>query len=162
MKLTCTHEEYRRLLDMLCIADQVISSYIGEARIGVEPRVYSELYAQFLNAAKSHGCGHLVSYNFEEQSEYYQPEEDGDSAVSRFMDDFKDRTFWDELIYRLAERDVERDERTRADLQTLLRGAQGEELREAMIKKREDDYRARFTEHGLDPVVLLRQSQSYS
>jgi hypothetical protein len=162
MKITCTHEEYRRLLDMLCIADQVINSYIGEDRATVNPAPYEDLYRKALAAAKSHGCEHLVSFDFEQQCEYYRPEEDGESAVSRFMDDFKDRTFWDELIFRLAERDLEREERGRADVQALFKGPNGDELREALQKKKEEDYRTQFTDHGLDPVILLRQSQSYS
>jgi hypothetical protein len=104
MKINLTKKEYRLLLDILEIADWVMDSYHVDPP--EETRPYRELAQKFFAQAAEYGCENLIEYDPAIDAHYPSDELDFDGDWRMLMHAFVDYTFWDELIDRLAERDV--------------------------------------------------------
>ena len=104
MKINLTKKEYRLLLDVLQIADWVMDSYHVDPPEETQP--YRELAQKFFAQAEEYGCQDLVEYDSATDTYYPAGELDFEGDWRKLMDEFVDFTFWDELMERLAERDV--------------------------------------------------------
>jgi hypothetical protein len=104
MNIEISTHEYRDLLDILHIADVVMSGHRREEDMrSVRHRaLIQKLYA----LAGSEGLDGLIGYN--ESSHTYVPTaEYEESSLSHILiDEFGDHLFWDELISRLSVRDA--------------------------------------------------------
>jgi len=103
LKIEFTKEEYLKLLDMVNIADWVIHSYsTGE---GEDTREYRELMAKVFSFAQEYGLDEFVDQvegSFEPSRKF-----EDDSPGFDFIEEFEEEVFWDELIDRLTQRDME-------------------------------------------------------
>ncbi len=98
--LTFTKGEYRRLLDMVYLGNVMLSAmenYNEEASNGVESKVFSKVaqigrpqYAEFID---EYG-GWLPTKAYEAK------------GIENVINEYNDTVFWDELIHRLALKDV--------------------------------------------------------
>ena len=104
MNIELSAKEYRDLLDILHIADVVMSGHRrGEDKRTEQHRaLIQKLYA----LAQGEGLDRLISYN--ESVHKYVPTDDFEkSALAHVLiDEFGDHLFWDELISRLSVRDA--------------------------------------------------------
>jgi hypothetical protein len=104
MNIEMSTTEYRDLLDMLHIADVVMSGHRREkdVRTGRHRALIQKLYA----FAHSEGLDRLIRYN--ERVNTYVPTADFEesSLAHAVLDEFEDHLFWDELISRLTVRDA--------------------------------------------------------
>jgi len=104
MKIEITNEEYRTLLDVLHVAEVVLSGH----RRQEDPRseqhrmLIQKLYA----LAGDAGLGQLIE--FDNARKRYHPTEEfeNNAPAHSFVDEFADHVFWDELISRLTARDA--------------------------------------------------------
>jgi hypothetical protein len=105
MNIEISTKEYRDLMDILHIADVVLS---GHRRAADERSVRHRSLIQKLYAfAKGQeNLDRLISYN--ESAQAYVPtlEFEQNSLAHRLIDEFGDHLFWDELIARLSFRDA--------------------------------------------------------
>jgi hypothetical protein len=103
MKIPFTKKEYRLLVEILYLADWIMSSH------KLEP---DSLYPEHTKLRKK-----LLSYYKEMEAEgliehsllgdvYYEKADYEDSLHQKFIRDYDNHTFWDELIDRLAVRDL--------------------------------------------------------
>ncbi|HDQ44421.1 MAG TPA: hypothetical protein ENN17_02830 [bacterium] len=104
MKISITKQEYRRLLDVLMIADWVMDSYHVEPP--EETRSYRELAQKIYALAGENGCGNLIEYDTALDEFFPTDEYDLEGEWRVLMDAFEEQNFWDELTDRLALRDV--------------------------------------------------------
>jgi hypothetical protein len=106
MNIEISEKEYRDLLDILHIADVVMSGHRKEEdkRTGQHRALIQKLYA----LAQGKGPDRLISYN--ENVHKYVPTADFEqsSLAHKVVDEFGDHLFWDELISRLTTRDAEK------------------------------------------------------
>jgi hypothetical protein len=104
MNTELTANEYRDLLDILHIADVVISGHRREEdkRTGRHRALIQKLYA----LAQGKGLYRLISYN--ESAHKYVPTVDFEqsSLAHAVVDEFGEHLFWDELISRLTAQDA--------------------------------------------------------
>jgi hypothetical protein len=108
MKIDITKEEYRALLDVFHIADWVLHAYKTEE--GTETGEYRALEQKILSLAADMGFDHLVEFDADTGKYFPTREYEDTSAVMDAIVDYDNECFWDELIERLASRDLIRQE----------------------------------------------------
>ena len=105
MNIRITPKEYGDLLDILHIADVVMSGHRREEDMRTERHrtLIQKLYA----LARGEGLDQLISYN--EGTNKYALTDDFERStlVHAVIDEFGDHLFWDELIDKLSKRDAE-------------------------------------------------------
>jgi len=142
MKIFITKNEYRDLLDLLYIADWVLSG----TKIEKDDRVtkYKSIFQRIYSYAKDFGFEDLVETD-KIRDEYFQ---DNDfqrrSSVHELIDEYDIDSFWPELINQLVDRDL------------FLQGIDVKFLREMTIEERieleepiRDKYETEFEKNGL-------------
>ena len=146
MNVSLTQREYRLLLDLLIAGDWIIHAHRSEEPPEAEP--YRMVIQKFLSLAETFELGDLVEID----SEYnqYRPTErfEHDTEAWRLLDDYDDRVFWEELIQRLAERDVS-SMPGKGDVANMS----GEDY-ERLAGPLEERYAREFHDHGLDRLTL--------
>jgi hypothetical protein len=104
MKIEISAKEYRDLLDLLHIADVVISGHRREEDKRSER--HRALIEKFYALAQGEGLDQLITYN--KRMNKYVPTDafEQSSLAHDLIREFGDHLFWDELISRLSVRDA--------------------------------------------------------
>ena len=104
MNIEISAKEYRDLLDILHIADVVMSGHRKEEDKRVEG--HRVLIQKFYALAQGAGLDLLIGYR--ESAKKYVPTGNFEhsSLAHAMIDEFGDHLFWDQLISRLTERDA--------------------------------------------------------
>lgn len=147
MQIEITEEEYGKLLDLLSIANSVLTGHKGQ-----DPRTeeYVQLIQKLYALAKETDQGGKIAYDRELGRYVPVKKFEESSDAQSFLDEYTDEVFWHELIYRLTERDVERQaggyEKTltmtpeeRFDLETPV----------------EEKYLEEFEKHGIERLEIV-------
>ena len=108
MEINITKREYRDLLDILYIADWVLNAH--KSSDDPETARYGKLEQKFYSRAKEMGFDNLIEYAPELERYFPTKEFEETITIAGFIDEFENDTFWVELIYRLADRDLARQE----------------------------------------------------
>jgi len=146
MNVSLTEREYRLLLDLLLTADWVIHGHRREEPAAAEP--YRMLTQKLLSLAGEFGLDDLVEID-EERNEYRPTERfERETGAWKMLDEYDDLVFWEELIVRLAERDISLMPGKR-DIESMS----GEEY-DRLAQPLEEKYAGEFFEHGLDRLTL--------
>ena len=146
MEIELSKAEYRTLLGMIEIADWVLFAHCSDRPS--DRKDYHDFEQKIFGYAEAFGFGNLIEYDRKHKEYFPTLEHDDNSPVRPFIDEFEDHTFWDELVDRLATRDMVR---------TL-----GEKKVRAMDPRERfmthQDYEARYNEefqdHGLEPLEI--------
>ena len=99
-----TKKEYGDLLDLLYIADWVLSA----TRVDDDPKTkkYKDIFQRIYSYAKDFGYEHMVEY-IENRNEYVQDDDfKHRSSLHEFIDEYDNDSFWTELANRLIDRDL--------------------------------------------------------
>lgn len=104
MKINLAKNEYRALLDVFFLADWILHAYELEKSSATEK--YRALEQKIFSWAKDFGFEHLVEYDDNLRQYFPTKEFEEKSIVLEAIDDYDNETFWDELIDRLAVRDL--------------------------------------------------------
>jgi hypothetical protein len=148
MKIDITKKEYRALLDIFYIADWVLHSYKTEE--GPETEEYRNLEQKFFSFAQEMGFANLVEYDSEMKEYFPTREYDETNVVMEAIVEYDNESFWEELMERLAMRDLilkEGKEKVMA-MDDDKRLAKMEELREK--------YAAEFERHGISRIIIKK------
>lgn len=147
MQIELSTDEYRQLVDILYLADWMLTA----RKVGDDPRVegYHQLVQKLYARAQEMGLSHLIEYA--EEFDQYFPTRDfeADTTIHEFINEYDDETFWDELTRRLAERDLVAQLGGREKVQKL---SMEERIRK--LGQFEEQYAAEFAKHGLDHLHL--------
>lgn len=146
MKIDLSRDEYIRLLELTEIALWVIEAHHEEERSHTRP--YRDLEQKLFATAEAMGCGELVDYEEELQRFFPSMEFEEALAGTNFIGEFEDNTFWDQLILRLAERDMIRQVGEQS-LQEMI-----PEERAEVEQPHADRYFKEFQKNGLENVTL--------
>ena len=151
MKINFTKKEYRLLLDMVEIAEWVLSAHKSKPSDEVEK--YSELYQKILSRAKEIGFENLIVYD-KNLEEYLATTEYEKSEHMRYIKEFEDDVFWDAVPHRLAVRDLVKQvgEKKYAEMEFEERALKLVELESIYYKELE--------EHGIDNLRFENLSKS--
>lgn len=104
MKIELTRKEYRDLLDVFALATWVLNAHKVKDDSRTEP--YNKLEQKFFALAKEMNYENLVEYAPEHSCYFPTKEYEETSQFFPFIDEYDNDTFWDELVSRLAERDL--------------------------------------------------------
>jgi hypothetical protein len=146
MKIDITKKEYRALLDVFHIADWVLHAYKTEE--GPETEEYRNLEQKFLSFAKEMGFEHLVEFDAETGKYFPTREYEDTSSVMDAIVDYDNESFWDELIERLASRDL--------ILQEGKDKVMAMDFEERLVKTEtlKEKYSDEFYRNGLSRVII--------
>lgn len=147
MNVNFRKNEWKLLLETVEIADWVLHAH----RIEEDPRTkkYTRLFQKIYSFLYKMGFKKLVEYD-ETLQRYFPTRQFEDNCESmKFIEEFENDTFWDELIHRLAIRDLLSEE--------------GEEnLKEMVLEERMsreaslcEKYYNEFHENGLKNLRLI-------
>jgi hypothetical protein len=145
MKIELTKQQLESLVKIVYLGSWVVNSWRTEEEA---PGDVDEVEQIVLSAAGKNGLNEYVEID-EEEGRFF-PSAEVDEKMAETIDTYNDNTFWDELIYRLADRDYIRKHGEEAfeELST----------REGMEKERPfvDKYEKEFYENGLDRLEIRR------
>jgi hypothetical protein len=102
MKINFTNREYRALIDMIYLADWTLHAH----KVGEPKDEYSALEQKIFSHAGDFGCDDLIVFDKELKGYFPTRDFEESEAVQAAIDEYNDDTFWDELVDRLAQRDV--------------------------------------------------------
>jgi hypothetical protein len=104
MKIEISTKEYRDLLDILHIADVVLSGHRREK--DMRSKQHLEFIRKLYALAQGEGLERLIGYN-EHVNAYIPTAEFEQSSLAHVaIDEFGEHLFWDQLIDRLSVRDA--------------------------------------------------------
>ncbi len=146
MNVSLTQREYRLLIDLLLAADWVIHGHRKDEPAEAEP--YRMVVQKFLSLAPEFGLSDLVE--IDEGNNQYRPTPklERETGAWQLLDEYDDLVFWEELIVRLAERDVAHMP-GKGDVANM-----SPEDYKRLAAPLEDKYASEFYEHGLDRLTL--------
>jgi hypothetical protein len=108
MKIKISKNEYRLMLDVFAIAEWVMNSFKVDKEPETKP--YNKLEQKIMSYAEDFGCGNLVSYDSKLEEFFPTKEFEEMGGYSKFIEQFEDDVFWEELGQRLALRDLINDQ----------------------------------------------------
>jgi hypothetical protein len=150
MKVEISKEEYLELLDLVHIASWVLIFHktATDPRIEKYDRIAQKLYA----LAKDMGYVGLI--NYDPESKKYRPSKTLEETTEtwQFIDEFVDRSFWDELTIRFIERDAARQAGSYEQLNQLTH-----EERHALEDPIEEKYSREFDDNGIEHLEIVEK-----
>jgi hypothetical protein len=141
-----SNDEYRLLFDMVYIAEWVMNAHETEEQEETKP--YGQLEQKLLSLAKDFGSGEYVVWD--EQLQKYFPTRNYEEKrpAMAFINKFEEDSFWEELIARLADRDL-----SRKYGEKKLKGMSFKEKLKK-IGEFEEKYWDEFERNGLDRLLI--------
>lgn len=148
MHLRLTEQELATLLEMVSLAANVAS---WNQKPGAEERlaVFEDLEDKILEKARHAGFGDVIEYSEEKQGYVLTPEFQDVSFFQECYDEFRNESFWEELVIRLSDRDLIRQIGLPAWNQL------GEEDRRKRTVEIEKRYWDEFSKCGVDRVAVI-------
>jgi len=148
MKVDITKEEYRNLLDIISIADWVMSGHKTQKDRRTAP--YDALIQKLFSLAKDQGFEKLVELDPLRGDYYLASEFEANSRSWEFIDEFTDDSFWDELSHRMTERDAAIQAGGFENLKAMSR-----EERSTLEGPIQERYDAEFYDNGVDRLQIV-------
>lgn len=150
MNIEISTQEYRDLLDMLHLADVVMSGHRREEDKRTERHraLIQKLYA----LGPGEGFGAMIGYSPSAQAYMPTGEFEKSSIAHALLDEFGDHLFWDELINRLSMRDAAR---TAGGTERLT--GMGSHDREQVVGPIRQHYIEEFSANGVANLELVEQ-----
>lgn len=143
MQIKFTKDEMEKLVELMTIADWVLTSQ--DVEDDERKDAYLKLLQKIYGEAYKNGMTKEIT---EENGEYFPDEEWEENAQARdFIEEYEDATFWDELVYRLSDRDIDRK----------LNGKAPKSFEEhvAMFTKVQQKYEEEFEKNNLENLEVV-------
>jgi len=137
VNLELSADQYKELLKLVYVGDWVIDE--------PENIVLNDLVQTIFSKANDAGLKKMVE--FDKELELFLPSLEFDEEVIGIVDDYEEECFWDHLIYRLSDRDVDKKLGKKAEKMTM-------EEKMELIDPVTEKYIKEFEEHGLDNVKV--------
>jgi hypothetical protein len=146
MHLELTKDQLGSLAKLVYLGNWLANSWRNEEII----EEYDEIESLVLGAAEKHGFSEYVETDEEEKAKV--PSHELEEKMAETIDFYNDNTFWDHLIYRLADRDYLRKygEEALSELDT----EKGIEREKPLLEK----YEKEFNEHGVERLEVRRDN----
>lgn len=145
MNVFITKKEYRLLLDMLYLSDWMMNAHAADDQ--EQHKEHQALRRKLLAYYKEMEAQDLIEYS-EELDEYCELAPYEESLHDHYIGPYNTETFWEELLERLAERDVVKAVGVEAyqSMSDLECASKLEEIREV--------YADEFEQHGIDRIKI--------
>lgn len=144
MKVNITKKEYEALVKMVGIANWIISAYETEDQEdSLKP--FNELEQRIYSFAKDYGLDKDIVLD-RKLGMYFTTKEYEEESVLKYIEQYEEEFFWEELISRLAERDFIREHGAEKINKMTL------QERFEKISKFEKKYGEEFEQNGLENI----------
>lgn len=145
MHLRFSEDEFATLIDMISLAAEV-SSF--NQRPGSENHFanFEALEDKILEKAKNHGFGDIIEIDKERDKHRVTTEYQAASFIQECIDEMRNEVFWEELSFRLAERDLIKR------IGELAYTEMSDAERIKKIEPAQRDYWTRFSKNGLNDL----------
>lgn len=147
MEIRLTAAQYQTLIKLVYLGQWMIE---GSREEEANLKDYDALASYIYSYAPLFGFKNLVDFD-EAEGEYY-PSDEFDDLMEEIIARYEESSFWDQLVVRLAERDLLREYGENGIKK--MEWKEIEEKRGALIKK----YLREIEEHGLDNLIIERIS----
>jgi hypothetical protein len=137
VNLELSADQYKELLKLIYVGDWVIDE--------PENIVLNDLVQTVFSKANEAGLKKMVE--FDKELDLFLPSLEFDEEVIGIVDDYEEECFWDHLIYRLSDRDIEKKLGKKAEKMSM-------EEKIELIDPVTEKYIKEFEEHGLDNVKV--------
>ena len=142
-KVELTSDQYRQLLKLVYLGNWMQNAHLDE-----EDEVPDEIEQLLYAYAPAFGCDDIV--DFDAASKKYYPSSDLEEECDGTVQVYDDFVFWEELAWRLAERDFER----KYDHAQILCMTENEIMREK--QNLADRYFEEFSVNGVKSLNLSK------
>jgi hypothetical protein len=146
MNIQLTKEQLASLVKLVYLGNRLANDWRTDDVI----EEYDEVESLVLDAAQKHGLGDYV--DFDEESGKAIPSGELEEKMAETVDFYNDNCFWDQLIYRMADRDYVR--KFGEDALNELYTDRGMERERPLLEK----YEKEFNENGLDRIEIRRDN----
>lgn len=148
MKLELTQKEYETLLHVLYMADWMLHAYETE-KTG-ETQEFVDLQQKIMSQATTFESDDLVEWDEDLEQYFHTRKFEAEGRAQDLIDKFEEQVFWDELVYRLAKRDMVKalGEGVYAGLDVHSRLEREDEIVEMYLKE--------FDTKGVQNLYLVR------
>jgi len=102
MKIELTRKQYEALIKLIYLGEWVINAYRTDDRL----REFEEVEQHILSFYEEFGMERNICFDKELKRFFMTREFEAESHVHDYIDEYNENTFWDELIFRLARRDL--------------------------------------------------------
>lgn len=148
MHLRFSDQEFATLVEMVSLASLVASWNQKETADG-GLSAYEDLEHKILERAGHAGMGGWIEFDEERQRLRLRQDVEERLFCHECYDEFRNENFWEELVIRLADRDLVRMIGP-SEMEKLT-----EEERRARTEAWEKRYWEEFSKHGIDRVVVM-------
>ena len=150
MQIKFTKNETEKLLELLSIADWVLTSMDVDEDERKDD--YLKLLQKLYHEAYENGCKKEIQYD-EESNDYFLSEDwEEETQVRDFIEEYEDASFWEELTFRLADRDIDRK----------MNGKTPKNCEEhvAMFTRIQTKYEEEFEKNSLENLELVSKAKA--
>ncbi|MCC7202117.1 MAG: hypothetical protein IT393_05550 [Nitrospirae bacterium] len=141
MEIRFTKEQYEDLVKLVYLGTWMVNAFRTDDRV----KKFDELEQYILSYFKEFGLKQSIIYD-NDLKEYFVAKELEEGELDQYIDDYNNDNFWDELIYRLARRDLIRE--YGEDKVTKMTWQERLEKEAPFIEKYEEE----FEEHGIERI----------
>lgn len=146
MKINFTKKEYQVLLNMLYVTDWVLHAHSEQKED--ETKQYKEFEQKILNLSAEFGMESLVECKAKSDEKFLNKVFSTKSEMIKFIENFENATFWEELIERLARRDFIK----KYGEDVILQMPMNERFEKEMLFHQE--YHKEFGDNGLNNLQI--------
>jgi hypothetical protein len=144
MKINFTKKQYEDLMKLVYLGAWMINSHRTD---NIEER-YEELEQYILSFSEEFGTEKYVEFDEDLRRFFTTREFEEDTEIEQYKEEYDDNTFWDELIYRLARRDL---------IKTYGEAAVFTMTTDELLDKEQpfiDRYEMEFERYGIDNLEI--------
>lgn len=102
MKINFTKKQYESLIKLIYLGEWVANAHRVDDRV----RELEEIEQYVLSFYKDFGMERYITFDEDLKKFFTTTDFEDISKVNDYIDDYNNNTFWDELIFRLARRDL--------------------------------------------------------
>jgi hypothetical protein len=105
MTIEISKKEYRNLLDLLYMGEWLLDA--NDVSPDPKKKKYREIVHKFYSYAKEMGFENLIVYDKQLKQYFPTREYEEMSMCLQYIGEYEDESFWDELVNRMTERDLQ-------------------------------------------------------
>jgi hypothetical protein len=139
-----TQEEYRKLCEIFFLGDWMVNAH---KVVDSKSTPYHALEQKILGRAAAAGCGDLVDYD--DKGKTFFPSQGLEEKCNEVVEEHEDCVFWEELMARMAERDVY------GSTTDCEGGEEAMEKRFSAIGEKEEFYNKEFIQNGIKRLHIV-------
>lgn len=152
MHLRFTDEELATLVEMVSLATEIANMNPNDEGNAGFAR-FENLENKVLEAAKNTGMAEIIEYDVDRGKNRVTEKFQESSFFQQCFDEFRNVVFWEELMVRLADRDLSRE------LGEATYLAMDDEERRKRLEPIEKNYWAKFQREGMTPLFWIDHNE---